>query len=851
MKYTSPFHLLPARNMQALTADGLKRWKKELMLQFDLNQNSVIDIDGQEYDKNDILQAFDLLKDRPDFHLRLYQNKPLLNFVEKGDFDFFKNEKNWEDFWDTPYRDWVGQWFIPAYDKMVYGLVENKSFEALEDLQNLQSSKFHLPDEWGSEAHQKSYRYLSQFVEKADVALEAMPPVESPKIKLHKELREYVDLYYANLMKLLPQEFEGLQRQYGNFAHNVIASIFHTERKFRDIERESLITLREAAQIDINIRDDDYSKGLLPLIEQYLLDRQESNKEKSNYWLWILFVLVIFGLRVCRNMSSNDNKFATTTIIEHSNIDYFKDVQKYDIIGTWNVVQLGNIAKTLTFISDSSGTMMALIQNPSTEEVCKITGEFTWTLVGQELDVYFKNIQLVGDFTQPNSTDNLLKNKVLDSFSESLKVHAKRVNNTIIVTRLTNKEVTYKRNKPVQFTAQYQKSEAEKEQHNKETVYVMSRYDRSKTVGKFDIERGNDGNWYAHYNNEKVMIAESKMYYGKYAFAPLKWTKKQGNWTYGGRFKDIRYINANDRIPIGGLDMYFTLVDGLQVKFKAGAQTIHADRIEEEIVVEEKPKSPEKPIGKLSATPLELPKMMSIPIGTFTMGCTAGDSNCNSDEKPAHKVKMKGFKMSRYEITNDQYCVFLNEKEKHRGAKVWLEVDHAASGIALKEGVYSPKRGKEHQPVVKVTWYGATSYCLWLSKKTGKKYRLPTEAQWEYAARGGTTHKYAGSSNPNKVACYHKNTRQICPVTSTRQANGYGLYDMSGNVWEWCADWYKEKHYASKRSSEKGPSSGSKRVLRGGAWTEEAQTCRVSHRSWYYPTYSSNNLGFRCVVNEK
>jgi len=122
MKYTSPFHLLPTRNTHVLTADGLKR---------------------------------------SDYHLRLYQNKPLLNFVEKGDVDFFNNEKNWEDFWDTPYR--------------------------------------------GYEAHQKAYRHLSQFIEKADVALDNMPPVESPKIKLHEELREYVDLYYANLMNLLIQ----------------------------------------------------------------------------------------------------------------------------------------------------------------------------------------------------------------------------------------------------------------------------------------------------------------------------------------------------------------------------------------------------------------------------------------------------------------------------------------------------------------------------------------------------------------------------------------------------------------------------------------------------------------------
>jgi formylglycine-generating enzyme required for sulfatase activity len=159
-----------------------------------------------------------------------------------------------------------------------------------------------------------------------------------------------------------------------------------------------------------------------------------------------------------------------------------------------------------------------------------------------------------------------------------------------------------------------------------------------------------------------------------------------------------------------------------------------------------------------------------------------------------------------------------------------------------------PQREYNH-PVIHVSWNDAAAYAEWLSRKTGQTWRLPTEAEWEYAAQGGKNYKYAGSSIISNVGWYSKNSGGKTHIVGQKSPNNFGLYDMTGNVWEWCSDWFGSDYYkSSPQNNPQGPSSGSGRVLRGGSWSHYARYCRTAHRHNRRPDARNYYNGFRLVL---
>lgn len=234
------------------------------------------------------------------------------------------------------------------------------------------------------------------------------------------------------------------------------------------------------------------------------------------------------------------------------------------------------------------------------------------------------------------------------------------------------------------------------------------------------------------------------------------------------------------------------------------------------------------------------PKMVNIPAGSFQMGCVSG-KDCSADEKPVHKVTLSAFAMSATEVTFDQWdaCVADGGCLHYPDDKGW---------------------GRGNRPVMNVSWDDAQAYIKWLSKKTTGHYRLPTEAEWEYAARAGSSTKYSwgnkidcskaqydGGENSD---CYYKSNgkyRGSASVASFK-ANAFGLYDMHGNVWEWVEDWYDKKYYTNQaQTNPKGATSGRDRVNRGGSWFHGAGSLRAADRGDDSPGGRGNSLGFRIV----
>lgn len=244
------------------------------------------------------------------------------------------------------------------------------------------------------------------------------------------------------------------------------------------------------------------------------------------------------------------------------------------------------------------------------------------------------------------------------------------------------------------------------------------------------------------------------------------------------------------------------------------------------------------------------PAMVKVEGGTFTMGCTVEqDRACDDDEKPRHQVSLNAYYMGKYEVSNEQFCAFLNEEGKQKGNLFkWIKLDSDYCQIEFKHKSYIPKADKANYPVVQVSWFGAKAYCTWLVQKTGEKYRLPTEAEWEFAARGGNQNQgyvYAGTTaEPTGYAWYDENSTADACAVGGKKVNELGLYDMSGNVWEWCADWY-DAYTNEVETNPQGPEVGRGRVVRGGCCYSKLKSIRVTNRDANPPFYRASNLGFR------
>ncbi|MDL2305484.1 formylglycine-generating enzyme family protein [Bacteroides sp. OttesenSCG-928-D19] len=244
-----------------------------------------------------------------------------------------------------------------------------------------------------------------------------------------------------------------------------------------------------------------------------------------------------------------------------------------------------------------------------------------------------------------------------------------------------------------------------------------------------------------------------------------------------------------------------------------------------------------------------IPDMVQVEGGSFTMGCTSEQGNdCYSDEKPSHNVSVNSFRISKTEITNEQYVAFLNTSRvgssgNYNGREL-IKVSSEYLKLEYIDGKWRAKNGYENYPVVMVTWFGAYEYCDWAGG------RLPTEAEWEYAARGGNKsrgYKYAGSNIIEEVAWFEGNSGGRAHEVATKRPNELGLYDMTGNVWEWCYDWYGS-YSSGSQNNPTGATSGTSRVNRGGCWINDARHCGVSSRNYFAPGDSYSGVGFRLVL---
>lgn len=275
-----------------------------------------------------------------------------------------------------------------------------------------------------------------------------------------------------------------------------------------------------------------------------------------------------------------------------------------------------------------------------------------------------------------------------------------------------------------------------------------------------------------------------------------------------------------------------------QKRYKGGKNQQSAAEPEVEVVQEVTPEEPKEEVPV--RTPQEVITsifsvkgvsftMCYVQGGTFMMGATPEQGEeVSDDEKPAHEVTVSSFYIGQTEVTQALWKAVMGKKpSKFKG---------------------------DNLPVEQISWNDCQTFIEKLNFMTGRTFRLPTEAEWEFAARGGNNSKdcmFSGSNYPDDVAWHSGNANAKTHMVGTKQANELGIYDMCGNVSEWCADWYDDAYYQSNDSQDpRGPISGSSRVVRGGSWSGNLKGCRVAFRFNGAQNEMNNSLGFRLVITE-
>lgn len=357
-----------------------------MLLQFDLQQQTTVTINGAEYDKAAILSFFEELKTDGEFHLRIYQNKGLLNFLEKGNIRFFSNRQSWPDLDDPAFRQWVSPYFIEQMSALVYKCANEKGEHSIKRITAILQSGFKMEAGMQDQVFSKTFTFLNQFVKKANEAALA-PFVEKSDSKFKKEMGEYLHPHYLSLLKVLPQNiFQPIILSYSDFARNVLSRAFYKDRKFAEFKKFDLNLLVNATNIYLQGYPDDREIRDLSKAIRSAMNGMGELFGGGPIFIVIRVIgiaLLVFAIRMgCnpkKSRSYNNKEFAN--LFERTNLP-----DMLAMAGNWESVPfaIGEdsmlVKRELNLTSLKDGMMRWVILDEQGKEICSVSRAFTWSV---------------------------------------------------------------------------------------------------------------------------------------------------------------------------------------------------------------------------------------------------------------------------------------------------------------------------------------------------------------------------------------------------------------------------------------------------------------------------------------
>jgi len=582
MQYTSPFYIFADQDLDGFSIGKAQKWYEALLTKLKQSGESSIEINANFFDENDIHEDFERIRKDPDFHLKIYENKFFLAFLENGDLDFFKVKNSFLPFENSEFQEKIKPYFIHQLSEVYYNGVTQVGLGSIKKLEDLQLSGIEIPVEFEQNIFNQTRTYLSNFISEAEQEL-ADPFKENGK-GLKEGAMDYFSMHLLQVFQKLPSSFNDLKERYGIVAHNYLVRILKRQPDPRKTSREVARVLLTACKIDAGLRNDSHSKMLIPTFENIIAQKPLTIKRFTGHrmnspWIMggtILFFVIFFawlgnkagGCHIKSDYEKSVDRYNYQRKKAKRDYEKIKNrtiLEPEDILGQWKsdfFVDKTRILRTIDFYDKRLGKTTYQFVTTTGEERCRMTAWFYYSLKENKRNLL--ETFLYSQHQMPleiGGNPDLLTEKERKVFEElKVRLEYEEFEEFLIYEpgddefKLAGKEYDqeerYASNEDLPEGVQQKIVEIEREEWEFELLvqqfagqFILSEEHRGNFV--IEAQSSNRSLVITHGYGKKEIAAKIRNQNGENFLVPEKWTKGKG-YHFKGIFKNVKYIKKEE-----------------------------------------------------------------------------------------------------------------------------------------------------------------------------------------------------------------------------------------------------------------------------------------------------------------